>query len=395
MSVLRAHNKPKTGSFSVLQVVGGHAAVQSLGWQNGQPILRPLPFRAYRGKILAASANRGAAVRRLPDSVAKSVPMVPPVARVSESFAHVPVMADEIVELFKSVPAGWVIDATLGGAGHARLILDNCPQLSVLGFDQDPAAVAVATERLANYGERARVVHARFDSIASVIAELGITEVSGALFDLGVSSHQFDAAERGFSYRSDALLDMRMDTNRSLSAMNVVNDYDANELETLIREFSDERFANRIARAIVAARPVRTTAELADIVASAIPAPARRHGGHPAKRTFQAIRIAVNAELELLEPALKQAITALQSGGRIAVLSYHSGEDRITKAVLRAAESGGCTCPATLPCACGARPTLSRVRVKSKASGAEQTRNPRSTSARLRASEKINEGVDR
>lgn len=331
-------------------------------------------------------------MRRLPDLIAKSVPMIPPVARVSDEFTHVPVMGEEIVALFKDVPAGWVIDATLGGAGHARLILDACPQISVIGFDQDPAAVAVARERLAVYGERARVVHARFDRIGDVLASEGITNVSGALFDLGVSSHQFDAAERGFSYRSDAPLDMRMDTTHGISAMNVVNEFDVSELETIIREYSDERFAGRIARAIVAARPVRTTSQLAEVVASAIPAPARRRGGHPAKRTFQAIRIAVNAELDVLEPALTQAIGALVPGGRIAVLSYHSGEDRITKAVLRGAESGGCTCPPNLPCGCGARPTLRRVRAQAKAGSAEQRSNPRSTSARLRAAEKIDEG---
>jgi 16S rRNA (cytosine1402-N4)-methyltransferase len=220
----------------------------------------------------------------------------------------------------------------------------------------------------------------------------GIHAISGALFDLGVSSFQFDSFSRGFSYRSEAPLDMRMDTSHGITATDVVNNYDVKTLERVIRENSDERFAGRIARAIESARPLRTTTELAEVVASAIPAPARRRGGNPAKRTFQALRIEVNKELEVLQPALEQAISALVPGGRIAVLSYHSGEDRIVKSVMRTGESGGCTCPTGLPCGCGAAPTLKRLRVTAKASAAEQTANPRSTSARLRAAEKVSSG---
>ncbi len=388
MSILRTHSKPKT-HISIYPIAGGPAAMQSFGWQNGQPILRPLPFRTFRGEILAASANRGAAVQRPTSSSLRSVPIASPRTMSAESFSHQPVMVDEIIELFKTVPAGWVVDATLGGAGHTRAILNACPQLCVIGIDQDKDAIRAASARLATYGDRARVVRARFDELAQVLSNQGIESASGVLFDLGVSSHQFDTAERGFSYRTEAPLDMRMDTSAGRSASAVVNEYEVADLERIIREHSDERFAGRIARAIVAARPVRTTTELAAIVASAIPAPARRRGGNPAKRTFQALRIEVNAELEILEPALLQAVDSLTPGGRIAVLSYHSGEDRIAKSVLRAAESGGCTCPVGLPCGCGAMPTLKRVRVAAKASTHEQKENPRSTSARLRAAEKL------
>ena len=226
-------------------------------------------------------------------------------AETRESFDHRPVMLDEIVAAFESVPAGWVVDATLGGAGHTTALLKAYPHLSVLGIDQDPDALAVARERLAPFGDRARTVQARFDSFATVVdAELAGQPIVGALFDLGVSSPQFDRAERGFSYRFDAPLDMRMDPSRALSAMTVVNEYDEKSLARVLREFGDERFAGRIARAIIAARPVETTTQLAEITRDAIPAPARRTGGHPAKRTFQAIRIEVNNELGVLPVAL-------------------------------------------------------------------------------------------
>ena len=318
--------------------------------------------------------------------------MCAPELVVSEKFKHVPVMADEIVAIFRDAPAGWIVDGTLGGAGHAQLILESCPHLSVLGIDQDATAVEVATQRLAKFGDRAKVVNGRFDSIAEILAANSISNVSGVLLDLGVSSHQFDTPERGFSYRSDAPLDMRMDRTNPKSALTVVNEYEVKELERVIREFSDERFAGRIARAIVSSRPVATTGQLAEIVASAIPAPARRRGGNPAKRTFQAIRIEVNAELDVLSAALKSAGTALAPGGRLVVLSYHSGEDRIVKAYMRSEESGNCTCPAGLPCGCGSKPTMKRVRVSPKPSGDEIESNPRAASARLRVSEKLAEG---
>ena len=305
------------------------------------------------------------------------------------TFSHDPVMVREITELFAGVPHGFVLDATLGGAGHTTAILDAHPGLSVLGLDRDPAALAASRERLAPYGDRVMLQHRRFDDLDAAMLEAGIAELSGALFDLGVSSHQFDSGERGFSYRHDAPLDMRMDTTEVTTAADVVNQASEIEIAQILREYSDEKFAGRIARAIVSARPIHTTFELADIVASAIPAPARRRGGHPAKRTFQALRISLNKELEILPNAIDSAVRRTSSGGRVAVLSYHSGEDRIIKARFKQHATGGCECPSQLPCGCGAQRTVRLVRVASKPSAVEQEKNPRSTSARLRVAEVI------
>lgn len=307
------------------------------------------------------------------------------------AFSHEPVMLAEILSVFADMPQGVFLDATLGGAGHSRALLLAHPALSLLGVDQDDAALAAASSVLSEAGlrERATLRHARFDSVSRVVAEEGVGSLAGALFDLGVSSPQFDVAERGFSYRFDAPLDMRMNRSQSLSADIVVNEYDEQRLAAVLRDNADEKFAARIARAIVAARPVKTTAQLSDIVASAIPAPARRRGGHPAKRTFQAIRIEVNAELDILPGALRETISLLAPGACLAVLSYHSGEDRIVKQVMRTAETGDCTCPAHLPCGCDAVKSVERVRVSREASREEQSRNPRSTSARLRVVRKL------
>jgi 16S rRNA (cytosine1402-N4)-methyltransferase len=298
-------------------------------------------------------------------------------------------MVREITDLFAGVPHGFVLDATLGGAGHTTAILDAHPGLSVLGLDRDLAALAASRERLAPYGDRVMLQHRRFDDLDAAMLEAGISELSGALFDLGVSSHQFDSGERGFSYRHDAPLDMRMDTTEATTAADVVNQASEIEIAQILREYSDEKFAGRIARAIVSARPIHTTSELADIVASAIPAPARRRGGHPAKRTFQALRISLNKELEILPNAIDSAVRRTGSGGRVAVLSYHSGEDRIIKARFKQHATGGCECPSQLPCGCGAQRTVRLVRVASKPSSVEQEKNPRSTSARLRVAEVI------
>ena len=310
------------------------------------------------------------------------------------TFVHEPVMLQEILGVFAGMDEGTFVDVTLGGAGHSAALLSAHPALRLLGIDQDDAALAAAAQRLdaAGLGGRAALRRARFESVGQVVEGEGIGAIAGALFDLGVSSPQFDVAERGFSYRHDAPLDMRMDRSRGLSADVVVNTYSAEQLATIISEYSDERFAGRIARAIVASRPVLGTAQLAGIVTNAIPAATRRRGGHPAKRTFQALRIEVNQELEILPVALRAAIELLAPGARLAVLSYHSGEDRIVKSVMREAETGGCTCPDDLPCGCGASPVVRRVRVRREATAAEAARNPRAASARLRVVEKLSAG---
>jgi 16S rRNA (cytosine1402-N4)-methyltransferase len=306
------------------------------------------------------------------------------------AFSHDPVMRDEIVALFADVPDGVVIDATLGGGGHSAALLDAHAHLHVLGLDRDEVALAAAADRLARFGARVDLRHERFDRLGDALDDLGIEEISGALFDLGVSSPQLDVAERGFSYRFEGPLDMRMDRSEGWTASDVVNGYPEDRLARILADNADERFASRIARAIVAARPVENTADLASIVVAAIPAPARRRGGHPAKRTFQAIRIEVNRELEVLPDALDAAIDATAPGGRVAVLSYHSGEDRIVKERFRRASTGGCTCPHGLPCVCGAVSTVRLLRRGGRtASPAEQAANPRAASVRLRAIEKI------
>jgi 16S rRNA (cytosine1402-N4)-methyltransferase len=305
------------------------------------------------------------------------------------AFEHLPVMRDEIVDVLRGVPAGVVLDATLGGGGHAEAILESRDDLRVLGIDRDPAALSAATARLVRFGDRAMTHRCRFDALDEAMRAHSVDELSGALFDLGVSSPQLDRADRGFSYRNEGPLDMRMDTDAPWSADDVVNGYDEHQLARAIREHGDERFANRIAAAIVAARPIETTTRLAEVVTGAIPAPARRTGGHPAKRTFQAIRIEVNGELDVLPEAIDKAIDALAPGGRLAVLSYHSGEDRIVKERIRLAETGGCECPPELPCVCGAVQTVRVVRkVPKRPSATEQATNRRATSARLRVAEK-------
>lgn len=310
----------------------------------------------------------------------------------SRPFVHAPVLLDRVLELLAPVPAGTYVDATLGGAGHATAALQSRPDLRVLGLDRDRNALAAAQARLAPFGERAEAHHARFDQLATVVAASGAASqpIVGVLFDLGVSSPQFDDAGRGFSYRHDAPLDMRMDTSSGPTAAEVVNTLDEHDLAAILRRNADERFAARIARAIVAARPIATTGELAQVVVDAIPAPARRSGGHPAKRTFQAIRIHVNDELDVLAPALDAALDVLAPGGRLIVISYHSGEDRIVKERLRRADDGGCTCPPGLPCACGARPVARLLKRGGwTPSATEIATNPRAASARLRAVEKL------
>jgi 16S rRNA (cytosine1402-N4)-methyltransferase len=300
-------------------------------------------------------------------------------------FHHVSVMLREVVDWFAPVPAGWVIDGTLGGAGHASAILAEHDHLQVVGIDRDQVAIAAASAALSSFGDRARVRRARFDGMADVVNETGVSPVTGVLLDLGVSSVQFDDAERGFSYRSDAPLDMRMDQSSGQTAADMLNEQSAQEITSMLRTFGDERFADRIAKRIVAARPIVTTGQLVEIVTAAIPAATRRHGGHPAKRTFQALRIAVNGELDFLASTVDTAIDLLSPNGRLIVLSYHSGEDRIVKSRLRQAETGGCTCPTGLPCVCGALPRgRSLHRAATRPSADEITTNPRASSALAR-----------
>lgn len=333
--------------------------------------------KSNRGDIPTAPAGRGVA-----DDQGSPVS--------TPSFHHLPVMLDEVVALFGPVPPGVVVDATVGGGGHAAALLAAHPHLQVVGLDRDEVAVEAARKALQGFGERATVRRARFDDMATTLREMGHGTVSGALFDLGVSSPQLDEPGRGFSYRADARLDMRMDRSQPTSAADVVNGYEEAELARILREYADERFARRIARAIVEARPLRTTGDLVAVIERAIPAPARRSGGHPSKRAFQALRIEVNAELIVLRPALEDAIDLLAPGGRCVVLAYHSGEDRIVKDIFRTAATGGCACPPGLPCVCGAVPTVRELRRGArKPSAAEVAANRRAESARLRACEKL------
>lgn len=302
-------------------------------------------------------------------------------------FDHRPVMLAEVVEVLRPVPDGLLVDATVGGGGHSAALLDAHPGLHLLGIDRDPAALRAAEERLAPFGDRVRLVHARFDALAELV---GDDRASAVLFDLGVSSPQFDVAERGFSYRQPGPLDMRMDTTQLLTAADVVNGYPAQRLTVMFRDSGEPRYARRIADAIVAGRPFSDTVALAEAVRAAIPAPARRRGGHPARRVFQAIRIEVNGELDALPAALAAALRAVVPGGRVVVLTYHSGEDRIVKAAFAHAATGGCTCPPGLPCVCGAVATHRLVvRGSRTASAAEIGANRRAESARLRAVERV------
>lgn len=310
---------------------------------------------------------------------------------MSLGFSHEPVMVDEVVSLFAPVPAGVLLDATVGGGGHAAALLRARSSLRLVGVDRDPAAVEAARRALDGFGGRAVVRQARFDALGELLAELAADEpLTGVLFDLGVSSPQLDQAGRGFSYRQGAPLDMRMDPGQPRTAADVVNTLAEADLATLFSAHGEGRFARRIAKAVVAARPLRTTTELAEVVRSAIPAAARRTGGHPARRVFQAIRVAVNDELDVLADTLPGALTALAPGGRCVAIAYHSGEDRLVKAAFAQAVTGGCTCPPGLPCTCGAA-SLGRLvfRGARRPTPAEVARNRRAESARLRAFERL------
>jgi 16S rRNA (cytosine1402-N4)-methyltransferase len=305
-------------------------------------------------------------------------------------FQHRPVMSREVVELLAPVPSGTVVDATVGGGGHARLLLEARPDLTLLGIDRDPAAVAAAAEALAPFGDRARIVHGGFEDLAAIVHEASEGKVMGMLFDLGVSSPQLDQPERGFSYWGEAPLDMRMDSAQELTAERVVNTYTEDDIATLLARYGEERFARRIAARIVANRPLRTTADLVEAVRQAVPAPARRRGGHPARRTFQAIRMEVNRELPNLAAGLDESVHLLEPGGRVLVLAYHSLEDRMVKERFSEWSGESEPLPPGLPVE-PERRALVRVltRRPMRPRAAEIAANSRSKSARLRAAEKL------
>lgn len=312
---------------------------------------------------------------------------------------HIPVLADRVAELLSPAlagPAAVCVDATVGLAGHARLLLAQHEQLRLVGLDRDPEALALAATELERFEGRATLVHAVYDRIAGVLSELGIERVDAVLFDLGVSSLQLDEPRRGFSFRQDGPLDMRMDPASPRTAADVVNNYSAAELARVLSRYGEERFAGRIAEAIVRERAQElfsSTARLAEVVREAIPAATRRTGGHPARRTFQALRIEVNGELEALERALPAGVDVLRVGGRIAVLSYHSLEDRLVKRVFAAGARPDV--PPGLPeVPADRRPSLRLLtRGAERPSEAEQASNPRATSARLRAAERTREAA--
>ena len=311
-----------------------------------------------------------------------------------EGAGHIPVLLDRCVEILAPAltrPGAILVDGTLGAGGHAERFLTQFPELRLIGLDRDPGALEIAGARLAPFADRITLVHTRYDGIADALAEAGCApsdSIDGVLLDLGVSSMQLDQVERGFSYAKDAPLDMRMDTDAPLTAAEILNTYDRNELTNILRRFGEEKFAHRIAGLIVERRqqaPLATTGELVEIVYKGIPAPARRTGGHPAKRTFQALRIAVNAELDSLSEVLPAALAALRTGGRIAVMAYQSLEDRIVKTTFAEATASGSPqgLPVELP---GYEPEFSAItRGAERADAEEIERNPRSAPVRLRA----------
>lgn len=309
-------------------------------------------------------------------------------------FHHIPILRETVVSLLNPRRGGVFVDGTLGGGGHAEAVLERLPEGGRLyGIDRDGAAIAAASARLARFGEAFTAIRGNFFDMKRLLAAQGVTEVDGILLDLGVSSHQLDTPQRGFSYHEDAPLDMRMDPSAPLSAYDVVNGYPAEELARIIREYGEERYASRVANAIVRERekaPLNSTVRLAEIVKLALPAPARREAQHPARRTFQALRIEVNSELEGLSAALNDAHDLLRSGGVLAVITFHSLEDRIAKQAFKTFEHP-CTCDPHAPvCTCGKTPTAKVLTKKPiVADEAELQQNPRARSAKLRAIQKL------
>jgi 16S rRNA (cytosine1402-N4)-methyltransferase len=355
----------------------------------------PEPALAYFPNVRSALSDRDLGAGALIKEVAMA-------SKSDADHGHIPVLIDRCVELLTPAltrqnadgEGAVLIDATLGAGGHAERFLTELPGLRLIGLDRDPDALWIAGERLAQFGDRVMLVRTRYDGIESVLAETGYwtSQVHGILFDLGVSSMQLDRTARGFSYSADAPLDMRMDPDAELTAAEVVNTYDEKTLTRVLREFGEERFAGRIAAQIIRRRmdrPFATTGELVELLYQAIPAPARRTGGHPAKRTFQALRIVVNGELDSLRDALPAALGALAPGGRIVVMAYQSLEDRIVKNQFAAATASRTPpgLPVELP---GHGPEfVALTRGAERAGPAEIAVNPRSASVRLRALEKV------
>jgi len=303
-----------------------------------------------------------------------------------ESFRHVSILRDVIAEAVTEKPEGIFLDGTLGGGGHAEAVLSRLGENGrLIGIDRDPEALAASSARLAQFGDRFVPVHGNFMDAKSILHDMGIGKIQGAVLDLGVSSFQLDTARRGFSYMQDAPLDMRMDPEAELSAKDVVNGYSQDELVRILRDYGEEKFASRIARFIIERRPIETTFQLSQICTDAIPASARRTGPHPAKRTFQAIRIEVNGELSGLNQAVTDLIEMLAPGGILAVLTFHSLEDRAVKQAMQKAENP-CTCPPSFPvCVCGKKPLGKRdPRKPIEPSAQEIEMNPRARSAKLR-----------
>lgn len=307
-------------------------------------------------------------------------------------FYHVPVLKDEVIQALQICPNGIYADATMGGAGHSEEIVSRLSEGKLIGFDQDAEAIAASKKRLERFGSQVIYINQNFKTVISALAEQHINGLDGALMDLGVSSHQLDEGERGFSYRADAPLDMRMDRRNSFSAFDVVNTYSAQKLEEIIRKYGEERWAKRIAEFIVQEReqqPLESTGQLVEVIKKAMPKGARKDGPHPAKRTFQAIRIEVNGELTILEQAVRDFVQCLKPGGRLAVITFHSLEDRIVKNTF-ADLANGCTCPKDFPiCVCGNKPQGKVITRKPiTASEEELLQNSRSRSAKLRVFEK-------
>jgi 16S rRNA (cytosine1402-N4)-methyltransferase len=311
---------------------------------------------------------------------------------VSE-FYHVSVLLDECIQALNIKPDGIYVDGTLGGAGHSSQIAARLTTGRLIGIDRDPKALKAAGERLAPYADRVTLVHSNFSQLDEVLENLGIEGVDGILLDLGVSSPQLDEAERGFSYMADAPLDMRMNSEDSLTAHEVVNTWPREELRRILYEYGEERYAPQIAAAIErrrAEKPIETTLELVDVIRSAMPPAALREKQHPAKRSFQAIRIAVNDELGAVGRVLEVAVPKLNRKGRLAIITFHSLEDRLVKNGM-AANARGCTCPPNFPvCICGNKPKVKLISKKPIVSGPEELeRNPRARSAKLRVCEKL------